>query len=95
MKKPTNKDRKEIRRLILEKLVLGRHWGMSYLALEDIPKGLPRRAYQEGWYYKEVKSLIKDRLLLIYKKKKFYRLNIEMKQKIEELIGRKVPPKYD
>jgi hypothetical protein len=93
LKQPTEKDCKEIRRLILEKLVLGRYWGMKYLALEDIPKGLPRRIYQEGWYYKEVKKLVKDGFLLRYKKK-FYRLNIEMKQRIEELIGERVQARY-
>jgi len=90
LKKPSAGDSREIRRLILEKLVLGRNWGMNYLSYEDIPKGLPK-AYSKGWYYDEIDNMVKDSLLLKYKKR-FYRLNIQMKPQIEVLIG-KVPPK--
>jgi hypothetical protein len=92
VKHPTAEQAREIRRLILEKLVMGKNWGMNYIAVRDVPKSLPK-AYNTGWYLDEVKQLIKDRLLQRYKKKeKMVRLNIERKAEIERVVGGKVTP---
>jgi len=88
LKKPTADERKEIRRLILEKLVMGRHWGMNYIALRDIPKGLPK-AYSTGWYLDEIEQLTREGLLMPYKKAEpMLRLNLERKREIESLVGK-------
>jgi hypothetical protein len=93
LKDISDKDLKEIKRLILEKLVLDRRWGMNYIARENIPKGLPRE-YSTGSYYEGIRQLVKEGFLLPYKKGKCYRLNIALKAQIETLIGKKILPKY-
>ena len=79
-----------MRRLIIEKLlgeipVRGR-WGMNYIAIQDIPKGLPK-VYPINWYKNEVEYLARKGILLRYKKsEKMYRLNINMKKEIEKFV---------
>ncbi|WP_309492754.1 hypothetical protein [Candidatus Hecatella orcuttiae] len=95
MRKPSEDERKEIRRLIIEKLVMGRNWGRNYIAETDIPKGLPK-CYPTSWYKDEVEKLAKEGLLQRYKKphEDMFLLNKERKREIETIVGGKVPPKY-
>jgi len=92
LKRTFEESRREIRRLILERLVLGRNWGMNYISKEDVPKGLPK-IYPTGWYYDEI-ELAREGLLLPYKKRRCYRLNEDVKSVIEALVGKRVPPQY-
>jgi len=93
LRKVSVEDLREIKRLILEKLVLDCCWGMRYVARENIPKGLPRE-YSIGSYYEGIRQLVKERYLLPYKKGKCYRLNIELKAQIEAFVGKRVEPRY-
>jgi len=86
-RKPNRHELNELRRLVLEKLVMGRNWGMNYIAMANVPKGLPKE-YPEDWYLYEIDNLVRDGLLLVYKKADpIVRLNIARKAEIERLVG--------
>lgn len=42
-KKPDAQDESEIKRLILEKLVMGKNWKQNHIEEDNVPRGLPKR----------------------------------------------------
>ena len=89
--KPDPQAMAEIKRLILEKMVMSRNWGHNHVEQKSVPRGLPKLR-DESWYHDAKHQLKRDRLLQQYKEhgKDLYALNIKRKREIEQLVGTKV-----
>jgi len=87
-KKPDPQLKPEIRRCILEKLVMGRNWGHNHIEEDDVPKGLPKLP-NSYWYFYVKRELRREGLLTRYKEhgKDLYTLNIKRKTEIERACG--------
>jgi hypothetical protein len=87
-KKPNAQDEPVIRRLILEKLVMGKNWNQNHIEEDKVPKGLPKR-FQTPWYHYVKHELAHDRLLVTFREhgKDLYGLNPSRKSEIETLVG--------
>jgi hypothetical protein len=81
----------EIKRLILEKMVMSKNWGHNHIEQKIVPRGLPKLR-NESWYHDAKHQLRRDGLLQQYREhgKDMYALNTNRKQEIEKLIGLKV-----
>jgi len=92
-KKPNAEDVPEIKRLILEKLVMGKNWNQNHVEEDVVPKGLPKK-FKEPWYHHVKHELAHDRILVTFKEhgKDLYGLNTDRKAEIESLVGIKVYP---
>jgi hypothetical protein len=92
-RKPPSEDEPEVRRLILEKLVMKKHWGHNHIAENQVPKGLPK-CYPQTWYHYVKHELLREGLLVPFKEHSddLYGLNVERKKEIETLVGIKVTP---
>lgn len=92
-KKPDAQDESEIKRLILEKLVMGKNWKQNHIEEDNVPRGLPKR-FKIPWYHYVKHELAHDRLLVTFKEhgKDLYGLNEERKAEIEGLVGIKAYP---
>ena len=89
VKKPSSQDEPEIRRLILEKFVMGRNWGHNHVEERNVPKGLPK-CYDISHYHYVKHELRREGLLLLFKEegKDLYGLNVKRKKEIEQLVGK-------
>ena len=87
--KPNPQDEPEIRRLILEKLVMRKHWNQQHVEERNVPRGLPKR-YNMPWYHHVKHDLAHEQLLVRFKEhgKDLYGLNVARKAEIENLVGK-------
>ncbi len=89
--KPDSKQVLEIRRLILEKMVMAKNWGHNHIEEDRVPRGLPKM-YNREWYHDVKHELKRKQWLVAYKEhgKDLYVLNIKRKREIEQMVGTKV-----
>ena len=91
--KPNERDEQEIRRLIVEKLVMGKHWGHEHVEERNVPKGLPKN-YIIPWYHEVKHQLAREGLLVKFKEhgKDLYGLNVSRKAEIMKIVGARILP---
>jgi hypothetical protein len=89
--KPSPDEVLEIRRLILEKMVMAKNWGHNHIEEDSVPRGL-KKIYNREWYHDVKHELKRGGWLVPYKEhgKDLYALNIKRKKEIEQLVGGKV-----
>jgi len=89
--KPDSKQILEIKRLILEKMVMGKNWGHNHIEENSVSRGLPK-VYNREWYHDVKHQLKREQWLISYKEhgKDLYALNIKRKREIEQMVGGKV-----
>lgn len=91
--KPMAQDELEIRRLIIEKLVMGNHWKHKHVEERNVPKGLSKN-YIMPWYHEAKHQLAREGLLVKFKEhgKDLYGLNVSRKPEIMKIISTKIQP---
>ena len=93
MRKPNSQEEQEIKRLILEKLVMGKNWNQQHVAERNVPKGLPTN-YNMRWYHYVKHKLAREGLLRRFKEggDDLFGLNVSRKPEIMKFIGTTIRP---